>query len=61
MNTSKNSTTVTSLGNLKDPKTWSGTPSNIIKSLENLGITVFGIDSSSKNKYQRYGYLLTPS
>lgn len=57
MNMSRNSLTVTSLGNPKDPKTWSGTPSNIIKALENLGVTVFGIDSSIKNKYQSFAYL----
>lgn len=54
----KNSLAVISLGNPKDSKTWSGTPSNIIKALENLGVTVFGIDSSIKNKYQSYAYLI---
>ncbi len=57
MDTIKNSLAVTSLGNPKDPKTWSGTTSNIIKALENLGVTVFGIDSRIKNKYQSYAYL----
>lgn len=58
MDTIKSSLAVTSLGNPKDPKTWSGTTSNIIKALENLGVTVFGIDSSIKNKYQSYAYLI---
>ncbi len=49
---------ISSLGDPKHTKTWSGTPKNITDALENLGLTVFGIDSSIKNKYQRRAYLL---
>ncbi len=49
---------ISSLGDPKHPKTWSGTPKNITDALENLGFTVFGIDSSIKSKYQRRVYWL---
>lgn len=38
-------------------KTWSGTPSNITKAIESLGITVLGIDASLK-RYQRPAFKL---
>lgn len=44
-------------GEPKDPRTWSGTPSNIAKELESLGIEVFGISSELK-KYQKLTYRL---
>jgi glycosyltransferase involved in cell wall biosynthesis len=35
-------------GDPKNPKTWSGTPSNISNALENLGVKVVGINSNFK-------------
>jgi glycosyltransferase involved in cell wall biosynthesis len=48
---------ITSDGDPKHPKTWSGSPSNIVKAIESLGVTVLGIDSGLK-KYQKLAYLL---
>jgi glycosyltransferase involved in cell wall biosynthesis len=45
-----------SSGAPRNPKTWSGTPSNIIKALERQGIVVLGINSGLK-KYQKLFYL----
>jgi glycosyltransferase involved in cell wall biosynthesis len=43
---------MSSFGNPKHPKTWSGTPNNIAKAIESLGVTVMGIDASIK-KYPK--------
>ena len=50
---------LSSFGDPKHPKTWSGTPSNIANALESLGLTVYGIDSSIKRKYQHRVYWLS--
>jgi len=44
-------------GDPRHPKTWSGTPSNITKAIESLGINVFSIDASIK-RYQRIAFKL---
>lgn len=44
-----------SSGDPKNPKNWSGTPSNIAKALEALGVTVIGIDASL-TKYRKLAY-----
>ena len=46
-----------SQGDPKNPKTWSGTPSNIIRGMEDLGVKVLGINSNLK-KHQKLTYLL---
>lgn len=57
MTKAENVIAITALGDPRDPKTWSGTPNNIIKALEHQGYTVLSIDASIK-KYQRLAYLL---
>lgn len=44
-------------GDPRCSKTWSGTPSNITKAIESLGITVLGVDASL-NRYQRLAFKL---
>ncbi|MGV2829855.1 glycosyltransferase family 4 protein [Myxosarcina sp. GI1(2024)] len=46
-----------SAGDPKNPKTWSGTPSNIARAIESLGIQVVGINTDLK-KYQKLTYKL---
>jgi hypothetical protein len=45
-------------GNPRDPKSWSGTPSNLIKAFERQGYTVLGIDSTIKKRSYRRLYRL---
>lgn len=48
---------LTSAGDPRSPRTWSGTPRNIITELERLGITVVGIDWA-RRRWLRAGNLL---
>ncbi len=48
---------IASLGEPRNPKTWSGTPRNIINALEKLGVKTLSLDLGLK-KYQKAGYWL---
>jgi glycosyltransferase involved in cell wall biosynthesis len=58
MNQSKYIIIACERGNPRDPKSWSGTPSNLVQAFERQGYSVFGIDSTIKNRYQRLLYRL---
>lgn len=45
-------------GDPRDPRAWSGTPSNLIGALERQGYTVFGIDSTIKKRRYHRAYRL---
>lgn len=57
MTTAETSLAITSLGNPRNPKTWSGTPNNILQALENQGIAIHSIDPNP-SKYQKLPYWL---